>query len=147
MPDIDYTVNIDSGFSVSFSNEPRKATGNKALANRFEITFLTTSRTYLEGGNNVTDSFGGDADKIVGNSSSLSSRQGIASSVNIAIDKTVESILGNQSDITDTTERLISASLVSLDVKGDTVYSKIELVPEKYEDSYPLYYSLPLRSI
>lgn len=146
MPDIDYIRNINGGFYISFNETSRKAVGNKALANRFEITFLTSSKKYLLGGQVVTDDYAGDASKFVGQSHSLNNTQSIASSMTIAIDKTVESILENQGDVTDPKERLVSAELIGLEVEGDTIYAKIEVVPEEYENYYPLYYSLPLRS-
>lgn len=148
MPDIDYTVDIGSGFSVSLEDNPKKATGNKALANRFEITFLTSTKKYLLGESEVvTDGYGGNADSVVGQMHALNNEQSIAASVTVAIDKTVESIIQNQETITEANERLVSASLTSLDIRGDTVYAKIELVPEEYEEYYPLYYSLPIRGI
>ena len=147
MPDIDYIRNINGGFAISFNENSKKAVGNKALANRFEITFLTSSKKYLLGDTVVTDDYAGNADKFVGHILSLNNEQSIASSMTLAIDRTVESILENQADVTNPKERLVSAELIDISIEYDTVYAKIELTPEEYENYYPLYYSLPIRSV
>ena len=142
--DIDYTINTENGFEVSLGDVPAPASGNKLLSNRFTITFLTTIRQYLFDGEVIVDSYGGNALVYVGQPQALNNLQSIASSITVAMNKTIDSIKFSQSTVTDPTERLENATLVSVSVQSDKVYATIQLFPVAYSSTSELYFTLPV---
>jgi hypothetical protein len=147
MADIDYIINTDNGFEVSLGDMPVKATGNKFLSNRFTITFLTTVRQYLINNTIVIDSYGGDALKYVGQPQALNNIQSIATSITVAMNKTIDSIKANQSTVTDPTEKLANASLISVSVQNNIVYATIQIFPISYSSSSELYFTIPVMGV
>ena len=144
MPDIDYTTNIDNGFEISLGDNPTLATGNKFLSNRFTITFLTNIKQYLYNDTVVTDSYGGDALKYVGQPQALNNIQSIATSITVAMNKTIDSIKGSQSTVIDPTEKLANATLISVSVQNDKVYATIQLFPVTYSSPNEIYFTIPV---
>jgi hypothetical protein len=147
MPDIDYTTNIENGFEISLGDNPVLATGNKFLSNRFTITFLTNIKQYLYNNNIVTDSYGGDALKYVGQPQALNNIQSIATSITVAMNKTIDSIINSQSTVIDPTEKLANATLISVSVQDDKVYATIQLFPVAYSSQNEIYFTIPIMSI
>jgi hypothetical protein len=147
MADIDYTILTDNGFEVSLGDVPTKATGNKLLSNRFTITFLTTIRQYLMGKTIVTDTYGGDALRYVGQPQALNNPQSIASTISIAMNKTIDSIKASQATVVDPTEQLAGATLVNVSVEVDRVYATIQIFPVAYSSPNELYFTIPVMGI
>ena len=147
MADLDFHKTDDDVFTVSFGDSPSKVTGNRALVNRFEVVFLTTSRRFLWGQKVVIDEFAGDADKYINRPQSLNDLQGIATSVATAVDKTVEAILGDQPDVLPNTEKLSRAEMVSIDIIEGIVYATIRVFPVEVEFYDSLIFNFPIRSV
>jgi hypothetical protein len=147
MADIDYIINTENGFEVSLTDNPTAATGNKALSNRFTITFLTNARQYLLGDTVVLDGYAGDSLKYIGKPQALNNVQSIATSITVAMNKTIDSIKSNQSTVTDPTEKLNTATLQDVYINNGVVYATIEIIPVAYSSSSELYFTLPVRSI
>lgn len=147
MADIGFLNNINGGFTVSFSDNPTLVRGNRALANRFEITLLTNTRRYLLGDSTVVDDYGGDAEKYISQPRVLNNPQGIASALSVAVEKTVEAILSTQSEDLDPTEKLESAEMLDLEIINDTIYARIKVVPIEAEQGLGSLLTLPIRGV
>jgi hypothetical protein len=148
MADLDFYRTDDEGFTISLGDSPKKVYGNRALVNRFEIVFLTTSRRYLLGGDRVViDGFAGDAEKYINKPQALNDLQGIATSVSTAIDKTVKAILEDQPDSVPMTERLDSAELMSIDIVEGVVVAVIKINPVEVEFYDSLTFNFPIKTV
>lgn len=147
--DIDFKNLFNEDFTVDVGIEPKIATGNKLLANIFEITMLTNVRYYKVNNNIVSDNFGGGALGLLGRTVGMDSNyQSLYGILQIIIDKTVDSILVDQDKAAfkDPTERLESASIIAISSIGENVSVNIRLVPEKYGNIDPdsLFINIPL---
>lgn len=142
--DIDFITDIRSGFNISLTTNPKQVSGNRALLNRFEITFLTKRREYNLDGNIIQDDFGGDARKFIDTPRVLSDNQGISAAVSIAIDQTVESIKSDEPLGVPDTERLDSAELIGLEIVNDVINARIQVNPVEVEAYSLLQFNLPI---
>lgn len=148
MADIDFITDMSNGyFVVSLGDNPTSVTGNRALVNRFEITFLTKSRSFILGDRYVADSYGGNAQKFVNQPQVLNSLQSVSAAVATAIELTVKSMLDDQSASMPDTERISSADLESLDVIGGLVSAVIKIVPVETESYDTLKLNLPITRV
>jgi len=146
--DIDFITDISTGvFRITLGDNPIGVTGNRALLNRFEITFLTKKKQFIYGDTYVADSFGGDAGKFINRPQVLNDTQSIAASITIVIDQTVKSILNDQAANIPDTEKLQSAKLVSLDFIGDVVTASIEVMPVEVESYDLIRLNLPITKV
>lgn len=141
--DINYSINTENGFSISLGDNPQAATGNLFLSNRFTITFLTAIKQVQLNNTLVTDSYGGDAQLYIGQPKALSNQQSIAAAITIAMQKTIDSIKGNQSMLTDQTEQLSDAKLISVAVVNNIVKATIQIIPVKISTG-ALYFTIPI---
>ena len=145
MADIDFITDLTNGvFSITLSKNPNQVTGNRALVNRFEITFMTKLRVFILGNQYVTDTYGGNAQKFISQPQVLNNLQSISAAIATAIDLTVQSILNDQPASIIDTEKLSSANLISLDVVSDMINAVIEIVPVEVESYDLLKLSLPI---
>jgi len=146
--DIDFITDLRNGdFRISLGDNPSGISGNRALLNRFEITFLTKKRQFIVGNQYVADQFGGDAVKFISRPQVINDIQSIAASLAIAIEQTVKSILEDQQvDIPDT-EKLISAELLGVDVINDMVTASIEVIPAEVESYDLIKLNLPITRV
>lgn len=144
--DIDFITDLRQGFNVSLTQNPKSVSGNRALLNNFEITFLTKRREYnLEDENEIIqDGFGGDASKFIGTPRVLNDAQAISAAVSIAIDQTVESLKKSEPSTLPDTERVESAELVSLEIISDVVTAVIQVNPVEVETYDALLFNLPI---
>jgi hypothetical protein len=143
--DIDFQTDLTGSFTISIGDSPVAVEGNRALVNRFEITLLTKTRTYLMSDDSlVTDNFGGDADKFINKPHVLNDMQGIAASVETAVEQTVKSILADQGTNVPNTEKLDRAELVSIDLNGEVVYAVVRVYPVETEAYADLVLNLPV---
>ena len=142
--DIDFITDLGSGFNVSITNNPQQVSGNRALLNRFEITFLTMRRIYNLGDTVAQDDFGGDAKKFIDTPRVLNDRQGISAAVSVAIDQTVESLKNDEPAGIPDTEKLDSAELLSLDIVNDMITAVIQVNPVEVEFYDALQFNLPI---
>ena len=142
--DIDFITDLRSGFDISLTSSPKGVSGNRALLNRFEITFMTKRREYNLGGVITQDNHGGDASKFIGTPRVLNDTQGISAAVSIAIDQTVDSIKNDEPTGTPDTERLDSAELLSLEVINDIITAVIKVNPVEIESYDALQFNLPI---
>ena len=143
--DLDLQTNIDGGFTVSFGSSPKTVSGNRYLLNRFEQVFMTNARVMLEGGQPIVDNFGGNAAQFVDQPQVLNNPRNIALGVATAIDQTVQSILGDQSDNSrPNTEKLSTASLLSLSIVNGVIVVSILVVPVEKETYDDLVFNLPI---
>jgi len=144
MADIDFTTDISNGFTISIGRSPSKVSGNRAMLNRFEITFLTKLRTFYVGGRPLVDGYGGDAHKYMIQPGIVNDTSSISISLSAAIENTVDSILKTQDGSTPNTEKLASASLLSVDIIDDMVTASIEVVPVEAESYDIIKLNLPI---
>ena len=145
MADIDFITDLTNGaFYITLSDNPGKITGNRALVNRFEITFMTKLRVFILGNQYVTDTYGGNAQKFVSQPQVLNNLQSISAAVATAIDLTVQSMLNDQSASILDTEKLSSAELTSLDVINDMINAVIQINPVEVESYDLLKLNLPI---
>jgi hypothetical protein len=142
--DIDFITDQSGGFNISLTNNPQQVSGNRALLNRFELTFLTTRRLYNLGDTVVQDNFGGDARKFIQTPKVLSDSQGISAAISIAIDQTVESLKNDEPAGLPNTEKLDSAELQSLEIINDIVTAVIKVNPVEAETYDVLQFNLPI---
>lgn len=143
--DIDFITDLSEGFSISIGDNPQGVTGNRALLNRFEITFLTKSRRYLLNNNIIiVDNFAGDAEKFINRPQVLNDPQSIAAAISIAIDQTVESIKRDEPSGTPNTEKLDRAELIDINIENGLVYANIQVFPIETETYESLMFNLPI---
>jgi len=148
MSDIDYIADFSTGsFQITLGNNAQAVTGNRALMNRFEVTFMTGRRQFVLNGQAVTDPYGGNAPSFINRPSVLNDIKSIAASVTVAIEQTVECILSDQPVNLAPKEKLQSASLVSIDVVGDVVTASIRVVPVEVEAYDALVFNLPITTV
>ncbi len=144
MMDIDFITYLGSGFNVSLTSNPKGVSGNRALLNRFEITFLSIRREYNLGDTMVQDNYGGDAKKFIDVPRVLNDTQGIAAAVSAAIDKTVESMQGDEPSSVPDTEKIASAEIASIEIIDDIVTAVIKVNPVEVESYDILQFNLPI---
>jgi len=145
MADIDYITDFSNGiFEITLGDNPTAVTGNRALMNRFEVTFMTKTRSFIYRNQLLMDNYGGNAPTFVDQPQVLENTQGIATAIAAAIDLTVQSILNDQPVNIPDTEKLSSAELISLDAVDDMIGATIEIHPVQYETSEALRLNLPI---
>ena len=142
--DIDFITDLTSGFNISLTTSPQQVSGNRALLNRFELTFLTKRKQYNLGGTLIQDDFGGDARKFIQTPRVLNDNQGISAAVSVAIDQTVDSLKNDEPPGIPDTERLDSAEIVSLEIINDVVTAVIQVNPVQVETYDVLQFNLPI---
>lgn len=147
MADIDFITDPTDTFAISIGDNPQPVIGNRALVNRFEITFLTKTRTYLFGERTVVDGYGGNADRYLNKPQVLNNTQSIAAAIQACIDATVRSIeIDSPQGIPDT-EKLQKAELISLNILNDVIYAVVRVYPIEVEDFNALDFRLPITRI
>jgi len=145
MADIDFITDLTGGdFKISFTNNPQKISGNRALLNRFEIVFLTKAKAYvLDDGAIYNDNFGGNGDAIIVNSGSTHDINGIIANIIVCIEKTVKSMQSDQDFVPDT-EKISGAKLLNIYIQSDIIYATIEVIPVEIESYESLITNLPV---
>ena len=130
--DIQFKNNITSqDFSVSIGIDPVRVSGNRLLANIFEITFLTNINEAL-----LSNGFGGNGINTVGIGYDTNDLQSLSALIKISIDNTVAVMLPDQAqygNLIDPTEKLVSANIESVTKEEDRVFVRIRIVPEQYD--------------
>lgn len=145
MADIDFVTDLtDGGFAIAIEDSPQAVSGNRALVNRFELTFLTKTKIFLEGDNYTVDNFGGNAEKFINKPHVLSDIQGIAAAITAAIDATVKSLKDDEVDKTPNTEKILGADLSSIDIVDGIVVARVEVRPIKAENFSALGFLMPI---
>lgn len=148
MADIDFITDLSSGtFQITLGDCPGVVQGNRALLNRFEITFLTKTREFIWGTEYLIDDYGGNAQKFINQPQVLNNLQGIVGAVSTAIELTVQSILNDQPNNLSSTEKLASAQLISLDVNNGLVYAIIQVNPVEVEAYDSIKLHLPITRV
>lgn len=148
MADIDFIINEDDGYTVSLVSSANSVTGNRALVNRFQIAFLSNTRSFLNVDGAVeSDEFGGDAQRFLGVPIAVSNSSAIAAALLNAIEATVSSLKSNEPSGVPNTERIDTASLESLSIEGDVVKANISVVPLETESFSSLLFSVPIRGV
>lgn len=144
--DIDFITDIRNQFSIILGDNPKGVEGNRALLNRFEITFLTKTRRYLiDDTRVVVDNFGGDAIKFIGKPQVLNDLQSIAAAMSVAIDQTVASLKSDEPAGVPNTEKISSAKLLDLTVGNDGfIYAQVQVFPVEAELFDALKFNLPI---
>jgi hypothetical protein len=150
--DIDFSTIINSnssttpssGFEISILDNPKGVEGNRALLNRFEITFLTQLKCFLINDKIVLDTFGGDADKFINRPSVLNNIQSIAAAISVSIDQTIKSMKSDEPEKIPDTEKILNANLLSIDVVEGVVVAQIEVIPVNVEPYSNLIFNLPI---
>lgn len=145
MADIDFITDLSTGeFHITLGDNPGSVTGNRALVNRFEITFMTKTKVFLEGNTFVVDPYGGNAEKFINRPHVLNDLQSISAALVTAMDQTVQSMKGDEPVGIPDTERINSAELVSVDVISGVVTATIKINPVETETMEALMFNLPI---
>lgn len=146
MADLDFITSLETGFSISLTNNPKKVSGNRALLNHFEITFLTQSKLYLVGTDEsaFVDNYGGNADILVTRPQVLNDQSGLVSAITVCIERTVQSILQDQPESLPANERLASATLLNLSVENGIIYAQVQVLPVETDNYETLVTNLPV---
>lgn len=144
MADLDFITDLTGGFMVSMTDNPKKVTGNRALLNRFEIIFLTKSKAYLLGETPVIDNFGGNADVLVTKPQVLNDSNAIIAAISICIDRTVKSMLQDQSESIPDNEKIVSAELLNMYIQNDIIFATIKVNPVQTDSYDVLVSNLPV---
>ena|SRR5271157_3207061 len=143
--DFDYQTDLTNGdFQITLTNNPQGVVGNRALLNRFELTFLTKRRQFVYNGQYIVDTYGGDAQKFVNKSSVLNDLQSISAAISVAIDNTVTSMINDQPSNLLDTEKLSSAQLLNINVINGVVVAVIQIIPVEAESNDIIKLELPI---
>lgn len=142
--DINFTNTKDNGFEVRLDDIPTSCIGNQVMANIFEITFLTNLNDSL-----MSYGHGGDGVKTIGREYDPNKLQDIAAAVKVSSDNTVAvmKIDQNSDNTIPATEKIVSASVVSVTKDLDQVAVVINLIPEQFDNPsapQPLFLTLPI---
>jgi len=146
MADLDFITDLRSGFSISLTDNPQKVSGNRALLNHFEITFLTQSKIYLMGDDErvFLDNFGGNAEVLVTKPQVLNDPSGIVSSISVCIERTVQSIIQDQPSNLPNNEKLDNAKLLNMYIDNGIIYAQIQVNPVESDTYDTLVTNLPV---
>jgi len=146
MADFDFITDLRSGFQVSLTGNPQVVSGNRALLNHFEITFLTQAKVYLLGDNEVTfvDNYGGNADDLVSRPQVLNDPSGIISAISVCIERTVRSMIQDQPENLPNNEKLSGASLLNMYIENETIFAQIQVDPVETDSYEVLIVNLPV---
>ena len=132
MPDIDYIITPSpsdpSVGEYAVSTNPRSATGNKAMSNRFQILLLTQNDGPLT-------QYGAGAQKAL---SIARTTQESAAVLQNACDNVVSIMKQDDQGTTDPKDKIVKAVVRSIAKKSDQVSATIELVPEIYDSDETL---------
>lgn len=130
--DMDFVNNTtDNDFDILISENPLGVTGNKLLANIFEITFLTNSSDAV-----LSNGYGGNGLNIIGNNYNSNDTQSTSALIKIALDNTVRSMREDQDEtLSPATELIESAEIISIIQDGDKVDVSIKIIPVEYESA------------
>jgi len=142
--DIDFITDLREQFEIAIGDNPQGIDGNRALLNRFEITFLTKTKRYLFGERLVIDEYAGDAEKYINRPQVLNDPQSIAGGISVSIDKTIESMKNDEPEGIPDTEKIDSAELINLEIINDVVFAQIQVHPVEVELYQNLVFNLPI---
>jgi intracellular sulfur oxidation DsrE/DsrF family protein len=137
-------LTVDGDFLIRIDDIPIKVEGNRALANIFEITFLTNVNDSL-----MSYGYGGDGVGTVSKSYDPNDLQSIAAAIKVACDNTVTAMQIDQSFDTSivATEKIVSARVMTVTKTSDRVSVSIDIIPEEYDSGtaqQPIVLTLPL---
>lgn len=145
MADLDFITDLTGGgFKISLTGNPQKVTGNRALLNRFEIVFLTKAKAYLLGETPVIDNFGGNADALITKPQVINNANAIIAAISICIERTVKSLLQDQSESIPDNEKIISAELLNMYIQSDIIFATIKVNPVQVDSYDVLVTNLPV---
>lgn len=144
--DLQYlNVSADGDFYISLPDNPNGVTGNRLLANIFEVCLLTNVENSL-----LSNGFGGNGTSMMALNYDPNDLQSIAAMLQVVLDYTVATIKADQNSFGQSLpkeERIDSASLVNVSKDGENVAIQIKVVPEVYEAQFlgtGIIVSLPL---
>jgi hypothetical protein len=92
----------------------------------------------------ITDSYGGDADRLVNRPKVLNDTQSMSAALTIAINETVKNMQSDESQNTPATEKILKAELTSITIIKDSVYAIIQVFPAEVEAFVDLCWRLPI---
>jgi len=144
MADIDFITDMTEGFQISLTDNPRKVSGNRALLNRFEITFLTERRVFYTDTDKVQDNFGGNANSLIGKPQVLNNLDAIAASITLVMKETVRCMQLDEPNGLPDTEKIEKAELIGIDVIDDVVTAQMRVYPVEAETYGALEFNLPI---
>ena len=119
------------GFLIEIGSNPSSATGNRLMANIFEITYATSINSSL-----LSNGYGGDGNNLMSsvNREDFESASAVAK---IASDNTVAAMKADQDkygELIPDTEKIKRADIKDINQVGDRVFVTINLVPEAYDN-------------
>jgi DNA-dependent RNA polymerase auxiliary subunit epsilon len=133
--DIEYKNVIDQtgDFYVEIEENPMSVSGNRLVADIFEMTFMTSLNDSL-----LSYGYGANGINIVKTGYDPNDTQSIASMMKMACDNTVLIMKADQAtdQRTPSIEKVSAAYVDEVNKQQDRVYVKIRIVPEEYEPQY-----------
>ena len=143
--DIDFITDLTNEFKISLGDNPNGVSGNRALVNRFEITFMTKTRPFLiDGDTTVIDEYGGDAERLINKPNVLNNNQSIAGVMDIVVEQTVKSMKSDEPTNIPDTEKINSAKVIGINTISDVVYGTVQIFPVEVEQYGDILFNLPI---
>jgi len=142
--DIDFITDLRDQFKIGIGDNPQGIEGNRALLNRFEITFLTKTKMFLFGDKMVVDEYAGDAEKYINRPQVLNDPQSIAGGITVSIDQTVAAMQSDEPEGIPDTEKIASAELIDIQIIDDVVFARIQVSPVEVELYQNMVFNLPI---
>jgi len=143
--DIDFTTDLTNGFNISLGDNPKGVSGNRALVNRFEMTFMTKTRRFLfDGATTVVDEYGGDAERLINKPTVLNNNQSIAGAMDVVVEQTVQSMKSDEPPNVPDTEKINSAKVIGITIISDVVYGSVQIFPVETELYGDILFNLPI---
>jgi hypothetical protein len=146
MSTIDYTVDMEYGFTIYMGISPSLISGNKLLMNLFETILLSNIKEYVIDDKVVVDENAGNLESTIFDNTIISDNNMLSSAIITTINKTVEILKSSEKQNTPDTEKIVTANLIDLYKELDIVYAKIEIIPKEYELNFQSIYILPVLS-
>ena len=143
--DIDFITDVADEFKISFGDNPKAVSGNRALVNRFELTFMTKTRRFLfDNETIVVDEYGGDAERLINKPNILNNNQSIAGSMDVVVEQTVKSMKSDEPPNIPNTEKISNAKVIGINVINDIVYGIVQIFPVETESYEDILFNLPI---
>ena len=147
MSDIDIFSINENGFEMTTGESESLVSGNRALLNRFQITFFYEDMNIVsDTGETIYDEYGGRAFSMIGSPRALRNTSSITASITAAMNNTAESIKLNTDETALNTERLDRVELDSVLAVGDTVTAVINVYPVELETLDVPSFNIPITS-
>jgi len=141
-----YDYGEGQDYGVTLGDNSDIVSGNKALANRFQITLFNNGISFIgSDGEVVSEGFGGRFFDIITQPRVLSDENAMRATLVIVVNNTVNSIRNDDSKLSiPDTEKLDSATLVDMTKSGDIISARIKITPVEKDSFGDLFFDIPI---